>query len=978
MLAKRLIPAATLMATVVTPALAGSGGERHIHTQLRPPERFLDSGLSPTLGGNRHGIARVAITLNDDPLGEAARAPGVRERLDGRLTLAEASRVRRGGRAAATRVLTTHAAGQLAAAARLRPAVSKTARLLDRVDRAVRLAGGHVVAVHYAGPTLIAYVPRGALASIASRGDVGSIETAPVERPMGALANETAAVGTSTWWSNGHTGGSGNADVVPANLAIMDDKIQQDQPLLNGIAFENPQNSSTGTYCGQATAGCEHGTEVAGMAVAVGSSKCGPLCTADSETEQGIAYGVAHVLDADTSAMPDSNTCLFDGAIWAFGITQAPIGDCEHSLPGTSYPAVVHSDSHGSYTTMDDGYQAKNLDKFASTYGDIQTEPSGNDGANGSGSGHITSTCDAYDVICAGGISVNDPTTTSDDAIADFSSRGPSPQGRKKPDIVAIAAGTNNGNMTVLEQRYIANNRLERGDTGTSFASPQVAGAAALLYGAGLTDPLIVKAVLLDSTTLGRVDAGSPMGTQISWQPDWGWGELNLDSAYQQRKNFVADAVGAQQVRFYRASVNAGDRVTLVWNRRVVGPLVQTIPPQAMTLSNLDLYEYDTTQTQQTSSTSTIDNVEQVRGAQDGSMVYKVKDQSSTVDGATAEPFALAAKNPLTPLVAPKPTVTLTLDRDHTRQAENVTVTETVSNPSSDIAGSNATASLGLPAGVTATSGGSTTWSPGAGTLGTGATASHQWTVTGIEDGLKQLSATVQDGAFGETFTTSTIAILDVDSIPPVPSLSCPVSGGTNPNLALSWNAADASPIAGYDLEVSTDGGPYGPWLTSVTQTSATWTGQAGHAYAFRVRAADDLGNSSDYVACGPASIGFAPIPPATPLPAPTKLLPAPAHLKLSTVAIRGRRLIIRGGLADHATGTVTCTYTARRRRPVRARSRVRGGSYRLSIPLPGHGAARPGLLSVQYSGDRTFAPQRISRRVSHRSNAARNAIAWH
>src|SRR5213078_3506515 len=121
------------------------------------------------------------------------------------------------------------------------------------------------------------------------------------------------------------------------------------------------------------------------------------------------------------------------------------------------------------------------------------------------------------------------------------------------------------------------------------------------------------------------------------------WGELNLDSAYQQRDNFAADGVGAQDVRFYRATVAAGDRATLVWNRRVVGPLVQTIPPQALTLSNLDLFEYDTSQNQQASSTSAIDNVEQVRGVQPGTVIYKVKDESSTVDGLPAEPFALAA-----------------------------------------------------------------------------------------------------------------------------------------------------------------------------------------------------------------------------------------------------------------------------------------------------------------------------------------------
>ncbi|HEY7592877.1 MAG TPA: S8 family serine peptidase, partial [Actinophytocola sp.] len=430
----------------------------------------------------------------------------------------------------------------------------------------------------------------------------------------------------------------------------MDDKIDETQPLFQGVAFERPLNTTAETECGQAF-GCGHGTEVAGMAVARGNSTCG-LCTPDMANEKGVAYGVGYVLDADFGTMADRAVCGYDSGLWAFGYAQPPIGDCDHSMPGAAHPSYVHSDSHGGYTSADDSTSERNLDKFTSAFGAIQTEPSGNDGLQGTGSGHITNTCIAYDVICVGGVSVNDPATTADDAVADFSSQGPSPAGRKKPDLVAIAAGGNDGNMTVLEQQYVTNNRLERGDTGTSFASPQVAGAAALLYGAGLTDPLVVKAILLDSTTLGRLTPASAMGTQSTWQQDWGWGELNLDSAYQQRTNFVADGVGAEGVRFYRATVGAGDRATLVWNRRVIGDADQTAVPTALTLSNLDLYEYGGG-TQQGSSTSSIDNVEQVRGVGSGSVIYKVKNTSSTVDGMAAEPFALAAKNPLTSVAAP-------------------------------------------------------------------------------------------------------------------------------------------------------------------------------------------------------------------------------------------------------------------------------------------------------------------------------------
>jgi hypothetical protein len=595
------------------------------------------------------------------------------------------------------------------------------------------------------------------------------------------------------------------------------------------------------------------------------------------------------------------------------------------------------------------------------------TEPSGNDGVNGTGSGHITNTCDAYNVLCAGGVAVGDPTTTSDDGIADFSSQGPSPGGRKKPDLVAEAAGSGgSGNMTVVEQRYTFWNRLERGDSGTSFASPQVAGAAAVLYGAGLTDPLVVKSILIDSATLGRVTPASPMGTQTGWQPDWGWGELNLDAAYGQRNNFAADQVGAQDVRFYRATASSGDRATLVWNRRVGGPLDQTASPFPLTLSDLDLFEYDQgSQALQVSSTSGIDNVEQVRAPASGAVVYKVKDQSSTVDGVSAEPFALAAKDALTPLTAPKPTVALSLDRSSARQGDPVTVTATLSNPSQDMAGSSAHVTLDLPAGLEAPSGGSTTWD--AGTLAPGDELTHQWTVQGSQDGIDKLTAVAQDQAYGETFNSpQESATLDIDSTPPAPAIGCPQGTTTDPIIPVTWGATDASPIAGYDVEVSADGGPFASWLAGATETSGSYAGRAGQTYAFRVRATDSLGNTSDYIACNPLAIGFAPVTPGPALPVAVAPLPAAAHLKISRIVVGRSRLLVTGSLARAATGRVGGVFRAGRSGTARAQAKAAHGRYRLAFRMSHRLArARRGLLRISYSGDRAFATQQLSRRIA-------------
>jgi hypothetical protein len=49
--------------------------------------------------------------------------------------------------------------------------------------------------------------------------------------------------------------------------------------------------------------------------------------------------------------------------------------------------------------------------------------------------------------------------------------------------------------------------------------------------------------------------------------------------------------------------------------------------------------------------------------------------------------------------------------------------------------------------------------------------------------------------------------------------------------------------VALYTIFVSVDGGPYTPWLTRTTQTSATYTGAPGHTYRFYSVATDNVGH---------------------------------------------------------------------------------------------------------------------------------------
>jgi spore germination protein YaaH len=65
-----------------------------------------------------------------------------------------------------------------------------------------------------------------------------------------------------------------------------------------------------------------------------------------------------------------------------------------------------------------------------------------------------------------------------------------------------------------------------------------------------------------------------------------------------------------------------------------------------------------------------------------------------------------------------------------------------------------------------------------------------------------------------------------------------------NEGFAVSWTGRDDwNGVAGYDVQVSTDGGPFAAWLTGTTLTGSNFQGQTGHNYSFRVRATDGVGN---------------------------------------------------------------------------------------------------------------------------------------
>lgn len=120
------------------------------------------------------------------------------------------------------------------------------------------------------------------------------------------------------------------------------------------------------------------------------------------------------------------------------------------------------------------------------------------------------------------------------EAMADFSSRGPAEDGRIKPDVVApgtwiasLRSPVGNDENAWLD---IDNDYLYMG--GTSQAGPQVSGAAAVFvqyyrerYGIGTPSPALVKAALIHSAVDMEDGSARPSPTP---NMDEGWGRVDL------------------------------------------------------------------------------------------------------------------------------------------------------------------------------------------------------------------------------------------------------------------------------------------------------------------------------------------------------------------------------------------------------------------------------------------------------------------
>lgn len=314
-----------------------------------------------------------------------------------------------------------------------------------------------------------------------------------------------------------------------------------------------------------------HGTHVSGIIAGNGAT---------GETDEaGFLYGLgvapnAHIIaqrtfDADgQDKMPPFEQLTADAVGAGAVIGSNSWGD----------------DTQGQYDTTAMDFDRLVRDADPQTAGDQQYILEFSAGNAGDGERTIGSPAVAKNVIATGASQNNRPDffiyADGEDAMADFSSRGPCADGRIKPDVVApgtwISSLQSSAALAVADNNsWLPIDDFYQYEGGTSQAGPHASGAAAVFvqyyrktHNGVTPSPALVKAALINSA----VDMDDGSGTGPTPNNGEGWGRVDLTQIIgsERRYNYLDQTVLLATGQSFQTNIVVASRdqplkVTLVY-----------------------------------------------------------------------------------------------------------------------------------------------------------------------------------------------------------------------------------------------------------------------------------------------------------------------------------------------------------------------------------------------------------------------------
>lgn len=487
---------------------------------------------------------------------------------------------------------------------------NRVAASQQRVRTAIENEEGTVYAQVALGNLMGAQLSDSAVTQIAALDEVDRIELDTIPPP--ALEGSAQIIYAPRFWDAGYDGGVYDVAIIENG------SVEDEHPYLRSKAagklierFPNEPEPIVGADSPN------HATWVAGV-VAMKAYK-----NAEGE-HKGIAYGLDKILDVSAVREMDARA----GMVWALTDASDDAEVLNHSRHGGS--------EDDDDLTMDEGESdyRKNYgmayDELIDTYDVLLIQAAGNQSTSSDDDYTLTWGSDSYNAIVVGAsTAAQNRRPRAKNQVLDSSGRGPTPLGRKKPDVVAP------GGVRITTKRGGGFGTFGQG---TSVAAPHVSGAILLFWDHGLWHPMMQKALLINSAE-DRGDAG--------WDKDWGWGYIDLYAALDQYDYTKIGSIDGGAEKWYWGTMNDCQTVTLVWHRH-----------PGKQLSNLDMFLYDAEAYDEGTngfigfSNSTQDNVEQIKLASGHNRAVYLK---IVHRGSETETFGLALPSDFESLDRPPP-----------------------------------------------------------------------------------------------------------------------------------------------------------------------------------------------------------------------------------------------------------------------------------------------------------------------------------